>query len=287
MTRVATLCSFIFCSATLSLSAYTVVFPSSAIEAAWELNAEEFKQEFPGIDFTDQELTDEGWYVRYKHENLTYFFGPIESEADARSHEQEMHEVRNDVVAKSPALGSSTVDVVYYSYDPRMGPGGPGGYGSGGPVMVVDGSGQGMSQQDGPDGQGTGGQMEQGQGQGQMDGQGQGLAQLDPMGQGQGQGQQGQQSGGQGQQGQQMGQMGQPSGSQGSQGQQLGQMGQQSGAQGGQQGQQDARTTIEPVAEFPVRPGPRPTPARPARSDARTTIEPVAELLLRPTLLLF
>ena len=157
MNRSPALFSVVFTSLTLSLSAYTVVFPTSAIEAAWELNAEEFKQEFPGIDFTNQELTDEGWYVRYQHENLTYFFGPIESPADARTHEQAMHQVRNDVVAKSPALGTSTVDVVYYSFDPRMGPGGRGGSGSGGPVMVVDGSGQGMSEQGGPDGQGADG----------------------------------------------------------------------------------------------------------------------------------
>ena len=71
MNRSPALFSVVFTSLTLSLSAYTVVFPTSAIEAAWELNAEEFKQEFPGIDFTNQELTDEGWYVRYQHENLT------------------------------------------------------------------------------------------------------------------------------------------------------------------------------------------------------------------------
>ena len=127
MTRATTFCSALFLATSLSLSAYTVVFPTSAIEAAWELNADEFKEEFPGIDFTDPELTDEGWYVRYRHENLTYFFGPIESQGEAYQHEGKMHELRNDVVAKRPALGTSEVDVVFYSYDPRMGvPGGPG-----------------------------------------------------------------------------------------------------------------------------------------------------------------
>ena len=241
--------------------AHTIVFPTSAIEAAWELDAEEFKQEFPGIDYTGQGLTDEGWYVRYRHENLTYFFGPVEEEINVYQFERRMHELRNDLVMKRPSLGSSIVDVVFYTYDPSRG---PAGYGTGGGQgMIVEG-GNGTSAQGDPYGQGSGGQSPDGQGQGddpsgQMNGNGgQELAQLtslgQPGGQGQGQGQQpgmvvngGQQAGGQGSQsgsqGQQMGQSGgqQGQGQSQSQGQQQGQSGQgqsqsQSPGQPGQQG---------------------------------------------------
>ena len=96
--------------------AHTVVFPVQAIQAAWELPAEAFRQKYPGVNFTGFGLGDEGWYVRYRHENLTYFFGPIENQTQAREHQGTMDALRAELLTRRPALESSIVDIVHFAY---------------------------------------------------------------------------------------------------------------------------------------------------------------------------
>ena len=59
------------------VSAITMIFPADAIDDLWTLPAEEFRQKYGGINVTGLGPSDEGWYVRYRHENLTYLFGPL------------------------------------------------------------------------------------------------------------------------------------------------------------------------------------------------------------------
>ena len=57
--------------------ATTVIYPVEAIDDLWNLPSDEFKTKFAGINITGLGPSDEGWYVRYRHENLTYMFGPL------------------------------------------------------------------------------------------------------------------------------------------------------------------------------------------------------------------
>ena len=61
--------------------ATTVIYPIEAIADFWNFNAEDFHTKYGGIDVTGLGVDDEGWYVRYRHENLTYLFGPLADQA--------------------------------------------------------------------------------------------------------------------------------------------------------------------------------------------------------------
>jgi hypothetical protein len=100
-----------------SLSAKTLILPVEAIQESRHLSPQDFIDEFPGINATGFSLDDEGWYVRYKHENLTYFFGPIEDLEEAKKRKLEMDEVRQDIIRDRPSLASSTVGLIRFSLD--------------------------------------------------------------------------------------------------------------------------------------------------------------------------
>ena len=55
-----------------------------AIPELWNLSADEFRQRYAGINATGLGPGDEGWYVRYRHENLTYLFGPLADREEAK-----------------------------------------------------------------------------------------------------------------------------------------------------------------------------------------------------------
>ena len=126
--------------------ARTLVFPVEAIEESRYLPAEEWESTYPGIDITGISLADEGYYVRYRHENLSYFFGPIESLDEAQQHLLVLENVRTELIAKRPNLSTSEVDVVKFSLDDAVW--GRRGEGSGG----TEGDGTGMGGQGGRQG---------------------------------------------------------------------------------------------------------------------------------------
>ncbi len=97
--------------------ARTLVFPVEAIEESRYLPAEEWESAYPGINITGISLADEGYYVRYQHENLSYFFGPIDTLDEAQEHLLVLEEVKAELVAKCPTLSTSKVDVVMFSLD--------------------------------------------------------------------------------------------------------------------------------------------------------------------------
>lgn len=124
----------------------TSIYPIGAIEDLWNLPADEFRQKYPGINATGLGPSDEGWYVRYRHENLTYLFGPVADREEARKRKWEMETVRDAAIRNRPSLASSQVDFVRFSFTNVFGRGGDGtGSGEGKARMSADGK-------SGPDG---------------------------------------------------------------------------------------------------------------------------------------
>ena len=135
-------------AAVLPAAAATRIFPVGAIEDLWNLPADEFRQKYPGINASGLGPSDEGWYVRYRHENLTYLFGPLADREEARKRKWEMESVRDAAIRNRPSLSSSQVDFVRFSFTNVYGRGGDGtggGEGQGRARMSADGK-------SGPDG---------------------------------------------------------------------------------------------------------------------------------------
>jgi hypothetical protein len=233
--------------------AVTIIYPVEAIDDLWTLASGEFQQKYAGINITGLGPTDEGWYVRYRHENLTYLFGPVAGQEEARRKKWEMEAVRDAAIRNHQALSTSQVDFVRFTFSGNYGRGG----GAENPYGGRDPDGRGGADRDGEreglakDGSGADGRDgRDGDKQGGAEGQkGEQLAGLDGNQRGQDgkqDGSTGQQAGAAGQQGDQRrvasaNQRGSQSGSQNQQGQQSqsGQQGQQS--QSGQQGQQSSQ----------------------------------------------
>ncbi|MEX2043747.1 MAG: hypothetical protein WD941_00240 [Opitutus sp.] len=104
--------------------AMTMIFPVEAIDDLWALGAEEFRQKYSGINISGLSPSDEGWYVRYRHENLTYLFGPVEDREEARKKKWEMEAVRDAAIRNRATLASSQVDFVRFTYSGVFGRGG-------------------------------------------------------------------------------------------------------------------------------------------------------------------
>ena len=72
-----------------------IVYPTEAIADFWTLSADEFREKYAGINASGLGPSDEGWYVRYRHEGLTCLFGPISEREEARNAKWEMDAVRD------------------------------------------------------------------------------------------------------------------------------------------------------------------------------------------------
>src|SRR5690606_20340944 len=106
--RTLSLVTLLVCSA-VTVQAQRTVFPPEAIEDAMHLPAEDFRRLNPGIDISATGLSDEGFYIRYIHENLVYYFGPMRTLEEAKAARDDMLAIRDRVVAKRPALENSKV----------------------------------------------------------------------------------------------------------------------------------------------------------------------------------
>src|SRR5215213_4642770 len=126
-----------------------MIFPADAIDDLWTLPADEFRQKYGGINVTGLGPSDEGWYVRYRHENLTYLFGPLAERDDARKRKWDMETVRDAAIRNRPSLASSQVDFVRFTFSGVYGKAGNGGGGAGGADAMGRISADGKS---GPDG---------------------------------------------------------------------------------------------------------------------------------------
>ena len=106
--------------------AVTVIYPVEAIPELWNLSAEEFRQRYAGINATGLGPSDEGWYVRYRHENLTYLFGPLPDREEAKRKKWDLETVRDAAIRNRESLASSQVDYVRFTYSGVYGRGGSG-----------------------------------------------------------------------------------------------------------------------------------------------------------------
>jgi len=96
--------------------AKAIVYPVEAIAELNQLTQEEFDERYAGIDVTEIGLTDVGWYVRYIHERLVYFFGPIEERDEARRQKALLEQIRLSATLDRPKLSSSRLDVIRFDY---------------------------------------------------------------------------------------------------------------------------------------------------------------------------
>lgn len=142
-------------------AAKTLIYPVEAIPDLWKLDATAFREKYAGINVTGLGIGDEGWYVRYRHENLAYFFGPIAEREEARNRMWELERIREEVMRQRPALASSQVDMVRFDYSGAYGQRGDTPYsGEGlsdernGPAGDLDGDGIPNAQDDDLDGDG-------------------------------------------------------------------------------------------------------------------------------------
>ncbi len=94
------------------LNGKSLVLPVEAIDDAATMTAKEFNDKHQGIDVSGYYPDDPGYYVGYTHENLTFYFGPLEEYIEAIEWKDKLTAVREDVVYKRPTLGSSEV-VIY------------------------------------------------------------------------------------------------------------------------------------------------------------------------------
>ncbi len=192
------------------LNGKSLVLPVEAIEDTGKLSAEEFSKRHAGIDVSGYYPDDPGYYIAYTHENLTYYFGPLEEYIEAIQWKDKLSAIREDVIYERPSLGSS--EIVIYNFT----------------LETIEEHGRNMQNAAGSDGStdGESGQMAGMPGQEGSEGQESGI--LIPEG------------------GQQQGQTGSQQGQQGSQA--GGQQNQQGGVQvmqlpSGQQGQQSGQST--------------------------------------------
>lgn len=149
--------------------ATTVIFPVEAIDDLWQLQADDFKAKYAGINITGLGPSDEGWYVRYRHENLTYMFGPLADNEAARKKKWDLETVRDAAIRNRASLSTSKVDYVKFTYS--------GVYGKGGgntPYGGKKGDGSGAGAGDDKDGNGAGGKDGSGKDGSGKDGSGDG-----------------------------------------------------------------------------------------------------------------
>jgi hypothetical protein len=157
----------LFVAAVSCVNAVTLIYPVDAIDDLMNLAADEFRQKYSGINATGLGPSDEGWYVRYRHENLTYLFGPIADREEARKRKWDMETVRDAAIRNRATLGTSQVDFVRFTFSGvygKRGEGGGGGVGSAmgrvsadgksGPDGDLDGDGIPNSKDDDMDGDG-------------------------------------------------------------------------------------------------------------------------------------
>lgn len=115
---------FLACSS--AARALTIIYPVEAIADLWQLPYDEFREKYAGINITGLGPSDEGWFVRYRHENLTYLFGPLTDSETARRSMWELEAVRDAAIRNRESLASSRVDVVKFNYSGVYGRAGDG-----------------------------------------------------------------------------------------------------------------------------------------------------------------
>lgn len=101
----------------VSLSAKSVILPVEAIDESAELTAEEFNNLYPGIDVSGYLPDEEGYYVEYTHENLTYYFGPVDQYEEAIKWKEKLLAIREAVISTRLTLQKSEVRIYHFNHE--------------------------------------------------------------------------------------------------------------------------------------------------------------------------
>ncbi len=100
---------------TQSVLALSLILPMEAIYESGRLRQDEFKKKYPGIDVSSDIPDEEGYYVRYTHTNLTYYFGPVDDYYTAEDKSFELQEIIDLATFELPYLKSSEIYVWQFS----------------------------------------------------------------------------------------------------------------------------------------------------------------------------
>ena len=100
----------------LHLPAAEQILPIEAIDASGQLDVNQFRAQFPGVEASPEALGAQGIFVVYEHEKLRYFFGPVVEVKEARDWEDRLLDIRAEVVAARPSLDSSKVYLYEFTY---------------------------------------------------------------------------------------------------------------------------------------------------------------------------
>ena len=115
---VTTVCTFVaLVSCGPFLAAKALVLPVEAIDDAARLSADEFTRQYPGVDVTGYFPDEEGFYINYNHDDLDYYFGPLDDYNEAIRWKDRLMVVREEVISLRPSLGSSDVTIYEFTYD--------------------------------------------------------------------------------------------------------------------------------------------------------------------------
>lgn len=96
-------------------SAASFILPVEAIRDSAHLDYQAFQEKYPGISLDGGYLADYGYFIRYNHENLYYFFGPIETMTEARVHYADLERIVSEAAWKRPPLSTATIDIIEFS----------------------------------------------------------------------------------------------------------------------------------------------------------------------------
>jgi hypothetical protein len=102
----------LFSAATVHADGLPRLLPPQAIAFSEFLSKAEFDQRFPGEAVSDPATVRQGWYVRYQHESLEYWFGPLRFAATAEDYATSLRRIVAEAVAQRPELASHSITVL-------------------------------------------------------------------------------------------------------------------------------------------------------------------------------
>ncbi len=116
--RILLIASLILSAMTPAISpAKSVILPVEAIEDSAIMSAEEFESAHPGIDISGYIPDEEGYYVRYSHENLNYYFGPVDVYLEAVLWKDQLATIVENVTAVRLTLQNSELEIYHFDHE--------------------------------------------------------------------------------------------------------------------------------------------------------------------------
>ena len=95
----------------------SVILPVEAIEDSATMSAEEFESTHPGIDISGYIPDEEGYYIKYSHENLNYYFGPVDTYLEAVLWKDKLAAIVEDVISVRLTLQNSELEIYHFDHE--------------------------------------------------------------------------------------------------------------------------------------------------------------------------